>query len=295
MSEQTVADIVRRVRRIHIIANRMVDDLFAGEYHSAFRGRGMEFDEVREYQPGDDIRTIDWNVTARMGVPFVKRFVEERELTVIFVVDLSASGSFGSVQKLKNEAAAELTALLAFAAVKNNDKVGLIVFTDTVEMFIPPKKGVTHVLRVIRELLAFEPRQAQTDIAAALDYLGRVTKKRAVVFLISDFLGSDYERPMRTLARRHDVIAVSVTDPRELAMPDVGLLELEDAETGERVTIDTSSAAFRSRYAALGEERTTRLEDLFRSMAVDHIGIVTDHDYVRDLVRFFRLRERRLR
>jgi uncharacterized protein (DUF58 family) len=210
-------------------------------------------------------------------------------------VDLSASGAFGSVRKLKNETAAELTALLAFAAIKNNDKVGLIVFTDVIEMFIPPKKGVTHVLRVIRELLAFEPRQGQTDIAAALDYLGRVTTKRAVVFLISDFLGTGYERPMRVLARRHDLIAVSVTDPRELAMPDVGLLELEDAETGERITIDTSSAAFRSRYAALGTERTTRLEDLFASMGVDHIGIVTDDNYVRDLVRFFRLRERRLR
>jgi len=288
-------ELAQQIRAIQIQSRKAVNDLLAGQYESVFKGRGMEFEEVREYQPGDDIRTIDWNVTARMGAPFVKRFVEERELTVIFLVDLSASGAFGSVRKLKNEAAAELTALLAFAAIKNNDKVGLIVFTDAIEMFIPPKKGVTHVLRVIRELLAFEPRQAQTDIAAALDYLGRVTKKRAVVFLISDFLGAGYERPLRVLARRHDVVAVSVTDPRELAMPDVGLLELEDAETGERITIDTSSAAFRSRYAALGSERTTRLEDVFASMGVDHIGIVTDHDYVRDLVRFFRLRERRLR
>jgi len=288
-------ELAQQIRAIQIQSRKAVNDLLAGQYESVFKGRGMEFEEVREYQPGDDIRTIDWNVTARMGAPFVKRFVEERELTVIFLVDLSASGAFGSVRKLKNEAAAELTALLAFAAIKNNDKVGLIVFTDAIEMFIPPKKGVTHVLRVIRELLAFEPRQAQTDIAAALDYLGRVTKKRAVVFLISDFLGAGYERPLRVLARRHDVVAVSVTDRRELAMPDVGLLELEDAETAERITIDTSSAAFRSRYAALGSERTTRLEDVFASMGVDHIGIVTDHDYVRDLVRFFRLRERRLR
>jgi uncharacterized protein (DUF58 family) len=253
----------------------------------------MEFEEVREYQPGDEIRSIDWNVTARMGHPYVKRFVEERELTVLFLVDLSASGAFGSVSKLKNEAAAELTALLAFAAVKNNDKVGLIVFTDDVEMFIPPKKGVTHILRLIRELLYFEPRQAQTDIAGALDYLGRVNRKRAVVFLISDFQGTGFERPMRVLSRRHDLIAVSVTDPREVEMPNVGLLELEDAETGELITIDTASLRVRSQYAALGRERAERLDGLFKASGVDHIAVRTDRDYVRDLVRFFRARERR--
>jgi len=286
-------ELARQIRYIQIHTSKAVNDVLAGQYESVFKGRGMEFDEVREYQPGDDVRTIDWNVTARTGHPYVKRFVEERELTVMFLVDLSASGAFGSVRQLKNEVAAELTALLAFAAVKNNDKVGLIVFTDRVELFIPPKKGVTHILRLIRELLAFSPRQVQTDIAAGLDYLGRVTTKRCVVFLISDFLGSGYERPLRVIGRRHDAIAVSVTDPREIAMPAVGLVELEDAETGELIVIDTGSLRVRGRYEALGRERAERLRDTFKSIGVDHIEVVTDTDYVRDLVRFFRARERR--
>ena len=286
-------ELAKQIRYLQIHTSKAVNDVLAGQYESVFKGRGMEFDEVREYQPGDEIRTIDWNVTARTGRPYVKRFVEERELTVLFLVDLSASGAFGSVTKMKNEAAAELTALLAFAAVKNNDKVGLIAFTDGVEMFIPPKKGVTHILRLIRELLYFEPRQARTDIAAALDYLGRVNRKRAVVFLISDFQGTGFERPMRVLSRRHDLIAVSVTDPREVKMPSVGLVELEDAETGEIITIDTSSARVRTQYEALGRERAARLKELFTSSGVDHIEVATDRDYVRDLVRFFRARERR--
>jgi uncharacterized protein (DUF58 family) len=243
--------------------------------------------------PGDEIRTIDWNVTARTGHPYVKRFVEERELTVIFLVDLSASGSFGSVQKLKNEIAAEFCALLAFSAVKNNDKVGLIVFTDQVEMFIPPKKGTKHVLRVIRELLNFKPRPASTDIVGALDYLGRVTSKRSVVFLVSDFQAEGFERKMRVLGKRHDLIAVTIVDPREVRLPDVGLLELEDAETGETVLIDTGSAAVRKRYERLGREQQERFKELFSSMGVDQIEVMTGRDYVPKLVHFFRSRERR--
>jgi len=286
-------ELARKIRYLQIHTSKAVNDVLAGQYESVFKGRGMEFEEVREYQPGDEVRSIDWNVTARTGRPYVKRFVEERELTVLFLVDLSASGAFGTVNQMKNEAAAELAALLAFAAVKNNDKVGLIVFTDGVEMFIPPKKGVTHILRLIRELLAFQPRQARTDIAGALDYLGRVNRKRAVVFLISDFQGGGFERPMRVLGKRHDLIAVSVTDPREVRMPAVGLVELEDAETGELITIDTGSARVRTQYEAMGRERAAGLRELFAASGVDHIEVVTDRDYVRDLIRFFRTREQR--
>jgi len=286
-------ELAKKIRYIQIHTSKAVNDVLAGEYESVFKGRGMEFEEVREYMPGDEIRTIDWNVTARMGRPYVKRFVEERELTVIFLVDLSASGAFGSVRQLKNEVAAELCSLLAFSAVKNNDKVGLIVFTDHVEMFIPPKKGTSHVLRLIRELLYFKPKQTRTNIAEGLDYLGRVTAKRCVGFLVSDFLGSDFEKPMRILGKRHDLIAVSITDPREVRMDDVGLIELEDAETGELVIIDTSSRRVRSQYERLGREHTDRLGELFASMGIDHIEVFTDRDYTRDLVRFFRTRERR--
>lgn len=286
-------ELAKKIRYLQIYTSKAVNDVLAGEYGSVFKGRGMEFDEVREYQAGDEVRSIDWNVTARMGHPYVKRFVEERELTVIFLVDLSASGAFGSARQMKNEVAAELCALLAFSAIKNNDKVGLVVFTDGIEMFIPPAKGTTHVLRLIRELLSFRPRQTRTDIAAGIEYLGRVTSKRCVVFLVSDFLGTGYEKHLHVLSRRHDVIAVSVTDPREVRMPNVGLVELEDAETGEMVVIDTGSATIRKNYEKLGSARQGELRELFRSMAVDQIEVFTDRDYVRDLVRFFRTRERR--
>jgi uncharacterized protein (DUF58 family) len=286
-------ELARKIRVLQITTRKVVNDILAGEYGSVFRGRGMEFDEVREYMPGDEIRTIDWNVTARTGHPYVKRFVEERELTVIFLVDLSASGAFGSVHKLKNEIAAEFCALLSFSAVKNNDKVGLMVFTDQVEMLIPAKKGTKHVLRVIRELLNFKPRPASTDIVGALDYLGRVTTKRSVVFLVSDFQAEGYEKQMRVLGKRHDLIAVTIVDPREVRLPDVGLIELEDAETGETVLIDTSSASVRKRYERLGRERQERLRELFASMGVDQIEVMTDRDYVPKLVHFFRAREKR--
>jgi uncharacterized protein (DUF58 family) len=286
-------ELAKKIKILQITTRKVVNDVLAGEYGSVFRGRGMEFDEVREYMPGDEIRSIDWNVTARTGTPYVKRFVEERELTVMFVVDLSASGAFGSVRKLKNEVAAEFCSLLAFSAVKNNDKVGLIVFTDQIEMYIPPKKGTQHVLRVIRELLNFKPRQASTDIEGALDFLGKVTKKRSVVFLVSDFQAEGFEKPMRVIGKRHDLVAVTVVDPREVALPDVGLVELEDAETGEIVLIDTGSSGVRKRYERLGREQSDKFRELFSSMGVDQIEVMTDRDYVPNLVRFFRTRERR--
>ena len=287
-------EVLQRVREIQVRTGRHVADVLAGEYISVFKGRGMEFDEVREYTPGDEIRTIDWNVTARTGQPYVKRYVEERELTVLFVVDLSASGTFGTREKLKNGVAAELCALLSFSAIKNNDKVGLIIFTDIIELYIPPAKGTSHVLRLIRDLLNFKPRQTRTDIAQALDYLGRITHRKAVVFLVSDFLAEGYERPLRIVARRHDLIAISITDPRERELPRVGLIELEDAETGEIVVVDSGSFPVRRQYEAIARERAGRLAESFRSIGVDHIPVVTGRDYVRDLVRFFQARERRL-
>lgn len=289
----TPAELAKKVRHIEIYTSKAVNDILAGEYHSVFKGQGMEFNEVREYQPGDEVRSIDWNVTARMGHPFVKRFVEERELTVTFLVDLSASGDFGSSEKLKNDVAAEICGLLAFSAIKNNDKVSLIVFTNEIELFVPPGKGTNHVLRLIRELLEFKPRLARTNIAEAIQYLGRVTNKRSVVFLVSDFLESDFEKPLRVIGRKHDVIAISITDPREVKMPNVGLVELEDAETGELIQIDTGSAAFRRKYESLGVARAGGLNELFRSMGIDLIEMFTDRDYVRDLVKFFKTRERR--
>ncbi len=289
----TPEELAKKVRFIQIHSKKTVNDVLSGEYHSVFKGQGMEFEEVREYLPGDEVRSIDWNVTARMGKPFVKRFREERELTILFLVDLSASGAFGSASQMKNEIATELCALIAFSAVKNNDKVGLILFTDQVELFIPPAKGVAHVLRLIRELLAFTPRHKRTNITAGLDYLGRVTTKRCIVFLVSDFWGEGFERSMRIASKRHDLVSVAVSDPRETCMPDVGLVELEDAETGEAYLLDTSSAAVRKRYEQLGVERVARLRNLFASMDVDHVAVSTDKDYTRELVRFFRQRERR--
>ena len=251
-------ELAKKIRYIQIYTSKAVNDSLAGEYESVFKGRGMEFDEVRKYQVGDEIRSIDWNVTARMGEPFVKRYVEERELTVIFLVDLSASGTFGSTHQIKNEVAAELCALLAFSAIKNNDKVGLIVFTDCVELFVPPAKGTTHVLRLVRELLDFTPRQTKTDISAGLEYLGRVTNKKSVIFLVSDFIGEGFEHQLRVLGKRHDLIAVSITDPREVKMPNIGLIALEDAETGEQILMDTGSSAIRKEYRRLGAARQDR-------------------------------------
>jgi uncharacterized protein (DUF58 family) len=286
-------EILKKVREIEIYTNRLVNDVLAGEYHSVFKGRGMEFSEVREYQQGDDIRTIDWNVTARMGHPYVKIHVEERELTVLLLIDASASGNFGTINHMKGELAVELCAVLAFSAIRNNDKIGLITFTDDVEKYIPPKKGRNHVLRVIRELLYFEPERKGTNIQAALEYLNRMMKRKAVVFLVSDFIAGDYEQLLRVTSRKHDVIPITITDPRETELPKVGLLELEDAETGEMVMVDTFDANVRQAYRNLALQNQTARERLFRSMKMDCIDVRTDEPYVSALINFFRKRASR--
>ncbi|MDI6450365.1 DUF58 domain-containing protein [Anaerobaca lacustris] len=286
-------ELIKRIRQIQIYTSRAVDASFAGQYESVFKGRGMQFDEVREYMPGDEIRTIDWNVTARTGRPFIKRFVEEREMTVLFAVDLSASGEFGTVSKLKNELAAEFCAVLAFAAAKNNDKVGLLIFTDRVELFIPPKKGSRHILRLIRELLGFTMPKRRTNIPLALDYIARVVRKRATVFLVSDFIETDFKKPLSLLNKRHDVIAVPVRDRVEIAMPAVGLIEVQDAETGQIMLVDTSSKRFRAQYGDHSSRRFSELKNTLRSINVDLIPIATDKPYINDLIQFFHMRHRR--
>ncbi len=288
-------EILKKVKRIEITTRGMVNDVFSGEYHSVFKGRGMEFSEVREYQLGDDIRTIDWNVTARMGHPYVKIFEEERELTVMLLVDVSSSGNFGTYERMKGEIAIEICALLAFSAIKNNDKVGLIIFTDGIEKFIPPKKGKSHVLRVLRELLYHKPQGTQTDIANALEYLNRISKRRSVVFLVSDFINAGYEKALQIANRRHDMVAITVTDPRELKLPDVGFIELEDAETGEIVLLDTSYSEVRSVYAKQSSQDILSRNKLFKSINVDHIDIQTDKPYIEPLIKFFRMRAKRFR
>jgi len=287
------ADIIKKVRQIEFRTRRIVNDVLSGEYQSAFKGRGMEFSEVREYFPGDEIRTIDWNVTARYGKPFVKIYKEERELTVMFVVDASGSGDFGTQNRMKGEMGVELCAGLAFSAIKNNDKVGLLIFTSKIEKFIPPKKGKNHVLRVIRELLYFKPEEKGTDIAGAISYLSQVLKKKAVVFMVSDFFDSkDYRQALKVAGRRHDVIAVTLTDPRENSIPPLGLIELEDAETGKEILVDTSDdhfqQVFKSRIKKLLDER----RQAFRRADVEEIALSTDRDYVEPVVAFFRKREK---
>jgi len=277
------------------VANRTVNDLLAGQYKSVFRGRGMEFDEVREYQPGDDIRTIDWNVTARTGTPFIKRFCEERELTVLLLVDVSASGVFGSAARSKLDLATEMAALLMFSALKNNDKVGLLTFCDTVIDYFPPRKGKVNVLRLIRQLVAAEPVARETNLAVALDYLNRVQKRRAVVFMISDFLAPAARHAMAVANRRHDLVAVTVSDPREQALPDVGFLTLRDAETGEIVEVDTRHPRVRSLFQNRAADRADELSDQLKKTGVDQLAICTDEDYQKSLRRFFRMREKRFR
>ncbi len=288
-------ELLDKLRYIQIYSSKAVNEMLAGEYHSVFKGRGVEFHEVREYQTGDDVRSVDWNVTARMGRPFVKRYVEERQLSLFLVVDLSASGRFGSVEKAKNEIVAELCALLAFSAIKNNDRVGLVIFTEKVELFVPPGKGTSHVLRIIRTLLSFEPGCQGTDIAGALEYLGRLHYKKSVVFLVSDFLDSGYAEPMQIIARRHDLIAVSVRDPGEMRLADVGLLTLVDAESGRPVVVDSSCSAVRRAFAARALERQRTLAESFAAMEIDHIPIECGDDYLRHLITFFRQRERKQR
>ncbi len=293
MNNPESKSLLKKVRQIDIVSRKVVDELLGGEYKSVFKGRGMEFDEVREYMPGDEIRTIDWNVTARTGKPFVKRFIEEREQALFFLVDMSASGTFGSSGKTKNETAAELCGLLAFSAIKNNDKVGLIIFTDEIELFIPPDKGQLHVLRIIREILGFKPQRKETCIACALDYLGKMVKKKCITFLISDFQDSDYDRALKLAAIHYDLIAITITDPRELELPNAGLVELTDAETGEQILVDTASAAARKKFNIAARARHLEIKDSLTRFNIDQIDIHTDRDYIRDLVRFFQTRDRR--
>jgi uncharacterized protein (DUF58 family) len=289
-------DIMSQIRRIELRTRRLVTDSFAGEYHSVFKGRGMAFEEVRPYQPGDEIRMIDWNVTARFGEPFVKQFVEERELTVMLLVDASASGNFGSVQKFKRELAAELTAVLAFTATTNNDKVGLMIFTDEVELYVPPRKGRKHILRLIRELLTFEPQRPGTDIKNALDTLNRVLKRRSIAFLISDFV-ADPESYRRTLAitnRRHDLIAIELSDPLDGELPAVGLLALEDAETGDFHWVDTADKKWRRNYEQQHATLANAKKKAFSRARVDRLTVATPDDYMTALTRFFDRRAKRL-
>ena len=287
-------EILKKVRRIQIFTTRMVQDVFAGEYQSVFKGRGMEFEEVREYHPGDDVRSIDWNVTARTGHPHVKVFREERELTVMLLADVSASGTFGSVRQRKEELIAEFSAVLAFAANNNNDRVGLILFSDRIEKYLPPKKGVTHVLRVIRELLYQSPRGRGTDIGAALEFLSRVATRRTVSFLVSDFLASGYERALSIAARRHDLIAVEVVDPRERALPDAGIIEFEDPETGAAVAADTGDRRVREAFERIAARQAEMRNDFLASRGVDRIRVETARPYAGELLKFFRAREHRM-
>lgn len=287
-------EILRKVRQIEIRTNRLVESVLGGEYNSAFRGRGMEFEEVREYQPGDEIRTIDWNVTARAGAPFVKTFREERELTVVTLVDVSPSERFGSGAQQKIELAAEFSAVIAFSAIRNGDKVGTILFTDEVEKYIPPKKGKKHVLRVIRELLTFRPESQGTDVEEALRFLAKVIRRRATVFLISDFLADNFEKALAAVRGKHDVIAVRTSDPREATLPDVGLVTLQDAETGEVVVADSRSARVREMFQSRSAELRTRQDDLLRSLEIDELEITTGKPYIRELSNFFRMREKKM-
>lgn len=285
--------ILKNVRHIEIRTRGLVNQLFSGEYHSVFKGRGMEFSEVREYQFGDDVRTIDWNVSARFNRPFVKVFEEERELTVMLLVDMSASQDYGTEKQYKRDIAAELCAVLAFSAIKNNDKVGMLIFTDHIEQYIPPKKGRSHILRIIRDIIAFEPEGGGTNIRAALEYFSHVTKKRSIAFLISDFIDSGYDQPLKIVAKKHDLIAVRLFDPREKELPDVGLLKLRDAETGAERWVDTSRRALRQAYRKQWEQRHAELGKRFLSSNVDSIAVDTQRGYLQPLIEFFRMRERR--
>jgi len=291
--QERTAEILKKIRTLEIKTKGLVETVFAGDYHSVFKGRGMNFEDVREYQPGDEIRAIDWNVTARLGTAFVKKFTEERELTVMLIVDVSASGNFGSAAQSKRELAAEVACLLAFSAIRNNDKVGLVLFTDRVELFIPPKKGRSHTLRLIREILFFEPAGRGTDPALALDYLNKVVTRRAVVFFISDFQAPDFSHTLAVSGRRHDFIAVQIQDEREQVLPNVGIITLEDAETGEQIEINTADRGTRTRFSDLADEKAHELSRTLRRNNIDAITLRTSEDYLPALRSFFKLRERR--
>jgi uncharacterized protein (DUF58 family) len=294
VSAQRTAEILKKIRTLEIKTKGLVETAFAGDYHSVFKGRGMNFEDVREYQPGDEIRAIDWNVTARLGNAFIKKFTEERELTVMLIVDVSASGNFGSATQSKRELAAEVACLLAFSAIRNNDKVGLILFTDRVELFIPPKKGRSHTLRLIREILFFQPEGRGTDPALALDYLNKLVTRRAVVFFISDFQAPYFSHALAVSGRRHDFIAIHIQDEREKVLPNIGIITLEDAETGEQIELNTRDRAIRTRFGDLADEHSAELSRTLRRNNIDAIGLRTNDDYLPALRAFFKQRERRL-
>ncbi len=293
-SQGVPREVLRQVKLIELRTRGLVNTLFSGEYQSVFKGQGMEFSEVREYAPGDEYRMIDWNVSARMGHPYVKKYAEERELTVLFAVDLSGSEQFGTRGRFKADVAAEIAAVIAMAAIKNNDRVGLLLFTDRVEKFVPPKKGRRHALRLIRDLLAFEPESRGTDLAVALDYLGRIQRHRAIIFLVSDFLDDGYEKSLKVVSRRHDLVAITISDQTERRIPDVGYLELVDAESGQYVVLDSGDRYVREQFEYLAGEDELSLRRLLRRMSVDQIQIQTDRSYVGPLISFFRMRERKL-
>jgi len=293
-TRKTPAEILKKIRTLEIKTRGLVETAFAGDYHSVFKGRGMNFEDVREYQPGDEIRAIDWNVTARMGTAYIKKFTEERELTVMLIVDVSASGNFGSTWQSKRELAAEVACLLAFSAIRNNDKVGLLLFTDRVELFIPPKKGRSHTLRLIREILFFEPQGRGTQPGLALDYLNKIVTRRAVVFFISDFQAPDFSQALAVSGRRHDFIAIHIHDEREKIFPNIGIITLEDAETGEQVEVNTASRSMRAEFADLVQKQEADLSFTLRRNNIDAIALRTGDDYLPPLRAFFKQRERRL-
>ena len=286
---------LRQVKLIELRTRGLVNSVFTGEYRSVFKGQGMEFSEVREYQPGDEVRSIDWNVTARMRRPFVKRYIEERELTVMLVVDLSGSERFGTVKRFKSELASELAAVLAMSAVRNNDRVGVLLFTDRIEHVIPPRKGRRHVLRIIRDLLAFEPVGRGTDMVRAIDYVAKMLNQKAIVFIVSDFLEEDISHPLKLLAQHHDVVAVTVDDPSERELPDIGVARLIDPETGETLELDTSSPSVRDAYSKRVMGERDERKHLLRRLAIDEVPVHTEGGVVEPLLRFFRTRETRLR
>ena len=287
-------ELLKKIRKIEIYTSRLVNQQLAGQYQSVFKGRGIAFSEVRQYQHGDDVRLIDWNVSARMNEPYVKLFVEEREMTVILLVDMSASGRFGSITQSKREVAAEVAAMVAFSAIKNNDRVGLIIFTDRVERFVPPKKGKKHVLRVISEILTYEPASPRTDLRAGIEYLGKITHRRAVAFLVSDFLADNWAHPLSVASRKHDVVPVVIGDPMEEDLPDLGIVYFEDFESGAVLEFDTGGMERREYQAMVGRKRRDR-EQLMKRMSLDYVNVRTDKPYVDALIAFFRARERRLR
>ena len=282
--------LLKKVRKIEIKTKGLSNHIFAGEYQTAFKGKGMAFSEVREYQPGDDVRSIDWNVTARYNAPFVKVFEEEREMNVMLLIDVSASGNFGTQEQFKRELATELSAILAFSAIKNNDKVGVIFFTDKVEQFIPPKKGKSHILRIIREVLAFQPTGKGTNIAVALEYFNSVIKKRSICFILSDFMSKEFDRPLKIASKKHDLVALRIHDTREDTLPNVGLVPMQDAETEKMIFVDTSSKKVRDNFAKNRLQATEKLRKLFPASGVDLIDITTGTDYVKPLINFFKTR-----